>query len=144
MKPSHGSKVDRRREAVRAARSTVDDAGRRLSRIDDQLAADSAQTQEHETALRRAGDEVRHRKKALKAAARKAGQLAGERRRATAAAAEAQQRARTAEEKFDRAVLADLVRRERDRDLAAHPGSGTDDEAAPSSTAADTAARKTA
>jgi chromosome segregation ATPase len=147
------SKLNRRRDKVQSAKTATEAAQRRLDGLDDQLAADAAQAQQHEAALRRASDEVARRKKALKASAKTHQRLAASRKKAAAALAKAQQKAQTAETKYDEAVLATMVRRERDRDLAAHQqptGTTAAVNAAPerpaiaSQTATDTAARKTA
>jgi chromosome segregation ATPase len=122
---SQGSKLDRRREKAKAARATADAAQQRLSGLDDGLAANTAQTRELEIALRRASDEVSRLKKALKASAKKNQQLTASGKKAAASVAKAQQEAYAAESKYDKAVLADMVRRERNRDLAAHEGAST-------------------
>jgi hypothetical protein len=121
------------------------------------LATNAVQNQEHETALRRASDEVRRLKKALKASTNKNQQLTASRKKVAASVAKARQKADAAEDKYDKAVLADMVRKERNRDLAAHDGSatrtasssaepaaGSAPERPDAATAKDTAARKTA
>lgn len=154
---SQGSKLDRRREKARAAKAAADAAQQRLSGLDDGLAVNAAQTQEQETALRRAGDEVSRLKKALKASAKKNRQLTASRKKAAASVAKTQQKADAAEGKYDKALLADMVRKERNRDLAAHEGAaartasssakptvGSPPERPVAATAKNTAARKTA
>jgi chromosome segregation ATPase len=146
------SKLDRRRERAQATKVAAKAAQQRLHRVDDQLAANAAQTREHEAALRTASDEVARRKKALKAAAQNKKRLTANRKKAAGAATRAEQKSTAAEGKYDAAVLADLVRRERDRDLAAHGGAEKTPVAGasapapdkPASVARDTAARKTA
>ena len=154
---SQGSTLDRRREKAKAAKATADAAQQRLSGLDDELAANAAQTQEHETALRRASDEVSRLKKALKASAKKNQQLTASRKKVAASVAKTQQKAYAAENEYDKALLADMVRKERNRDLAAHEGAsartasssanptvGSSPERPVAATAKDTAARKTA
>jgi hypothetical protein len=155
---SEGSTLDRRREKAKAAKATADAAQQRLSGLDDGLAANAAQTQEHETALRRASDEVSRLKKALKASAKKNQQLTASRKKVAASVAKTQQKAYAAEGKYNKALLADMVRKERNRDLAAHEGAsartassssanptlGSSPERPVAATAKDTAARKTA
>ena len=154
---SQGSTLDRRREKAKAAKATADAAQQRLSGLDDGLAANAAQTQEHETALRRASDEVGQLKKALKASAKKNQQLTASRKKVAASVAKTQQKAYAAEGKYNKALLADMVRKERNRDLAAHDGAsartasssanptvGSSPERSVAATAKDTAARKTA
>jgi chromosome segregation ATPase len=114
------SKLDRRREKAQSAKARADAAQQRVSALDGRLAAHAAQTQEHEAALRRAGDEVSRRKKALKASAKQARQLGVARKKAEASAAKARRQTDVAEDRYDKAVLAEMVRRERIRDLAAH------------------------
>ena len=153
---SPGSTLDRRREKAKAAKATADAARQRLSEIDDGLAANTAQTQEQETALRRASDEVSRLKKALKASAKKNQQLTASRKKVAASVAKTQQKAYAAEAKYDKAVLADMVRKERNRDLAAHEGAsartasssanptvGSSPKRQVAAPAKDTAARKT-
>ena len=59
-------------------------------------------------------------KKAIKATGKQKDQLESARKDARRAAAQAQQRAAAAEAKYDRAVLAEIVRREKDHDLSLH------------------------
>lgn len=154
-----GSKLDLRRERLQSAKAAAEGAQKRLRGLDDQLAANETQTREHESALRAASDEVTRRKKALKASAKKQQQLGASRNKVVALVAKARQKAHGAEVNYDKAVLADMVRRERDRDLAAHGRGGNrtaSSSAKPSvdppperpalgtKTATETAARKTA
>ena len=154
---SQGSKLDRRREAAKTAEAAADAAQQKLSGIDDRLAANTAQTQEQETALRRASDEVSRLKKALKASAKKNQQLIASRKKVSASVAKTQQKADAAGGKYDKALLADMVRKERNRDLATHEGASartasssanptvsSSPEPPVAATAKDTAARKTA
>ena len=123
MTKQKGSELDVRRGRAQAAKAAAEAARSRLEQVDDQLNATAAEVREHETALRRASDEVQRRKEAVKAGGRRQKQLTAVRGKVASAVAKAQQKARAAEQKYDKAVLADLVRRERDRDLAAHSDS---------------------
>jgi hypothetical protein len=60
-------------------------------------------------------------KKKVKASVKKQDKLRSARKDARRRAEAATQRANTAEVKYDRAVLADMVRQGKDDDLAAHP-----------------------
>jgi hypothetical protein len=158
-----GSKLDRRRDKSQSAKATAAAAQQRLDGVDSQLAANAAQTQDHEGALRRASDEVKKRKKALKTSAKQHQRLTASRKKAATSVAKAHQKTYAAENKYDKAVLADLVRKERDKDLAAHhggaaqpastgsepsadakPSAGPSPERPVAATATNTAARKTA
>jgi chromosome segregation ATPase len=113
------TKLDRRRDKAQSAKAAADTARQRVSALDDRLAATGAQSKEHEAALRRARDEMSRRKKALKASAKKRDQLRTSRKKAGKAAAKARRRARGAEQRYDQVVLAEMVRREKERDRAA-------------------------
>ncbi len=151
--------LDRRRAKAQAAKEAADAAKQRVSALDDRLVANGTQAQEHETALRQARDEVARQKKAIRASAKLREQLQRARKNAEASAAKARRKAHAAEDKYDKAVLAEMVRREKDQDRAGHrqqpAGSGTGEPAdatmpAPerpaggATSATQTAARKTA
>ncbi len=117
--------LDKRRRKLQTSRSSVESAARALKELDDRLNGNSTEQRKHESALQAALDQVASLKKAIKAAKKQGAKLQTARKRARRDAAKAQQRAATAETKYDRAVLADMLRREKDRDLSAHPSSRT-------------------
>jgi hypothetical protein len=122
---SEQSALGRRREKLHVTRTAAELATRRVAELDKQLDTNSAAQRENEAALQRALDRVATLKKSIKASRRGSGKLHTARRDARRVAARAQQRAATAEAKYDRAVLAEMVRREKDDDLSRHlPGAG--------------------
>jgi hypothetical protein len=114
------SVLDRRRQKMQATRTAAQDAGAAVDELDTRLDTNSSETREHEAALHTALDRVAALKKAIKAAGKQNSRLASSRKDARRAAARAQQRAAGAEARYDRAVLADMLRREKDRDLSVH------------------------
>lgn len=115
-----GTALDRRRAKLQETRAGVEAAGQAVSRLDEQLDGNATKHREHEGALQAALDQVASLKKAIKSVEKESGRLQTGRKRAGRKAAEAGQRAASAEAKYDRAVLADMLRREKDRDLSAH------------------------
>jgi hypothetical protein len=118
------SVLDRRRNKLQVAKAYAASAVSDLRRLDEQLASNDDQRREQEAALQAALDRVVLLKKAIKASIREAGKLRVAREDVGKRAAEAQQRVTAAEARYDRAVLADMVRREKENDLAAHAGTG--------------------
>jgi hypothetical protein len=114
------TQLDYRRETLRtrAARSAASKA--KVTSLDEQLEMNSAARREHEANLQAALDTVAGLKKAIKKADKQRAKLRAARKNARRADAKARQRASTAEAKYDRALLADLVRREKDRDMSQH------------------------
>jgi len=150
------SPLERSRAKSSHARSDLDTARTRLSELDGQLGRNAAQTGTDETALRAAMDEIKRLKKALKDGEKQRRKLLTARKRAADAAEKAEERVRKAEAKYDRAVLADLIQRQKEQDRgtasAKAPANGStvgSAEAAPAedlgtATARETAARTTA
>jgi chromosome segregation ATPase len=144
-----GSKLDRRRTKVQAAKAAADAADARVASFAERITTVETQAAEHEAALRRLGEEVGRRRKALKQAARQRDDLRKARRKAEKGAAKARRKAEAADGKYDQAVLADLVRREKSRDMAVN-GDGSRSAPAPAqpdpgtATATHTAADHTA
>jgi len=116
------SMLDRRRNKLRVAEAAAAGAVSDLRRLDEELASNNDQHREQEASLQAALDRVVWLKKAIKASVKKAGKLRAAREDVGKRAAEAQQRVTAAETKYDRAVLAEMVRREKDNDLDAHAG----------------------
>jgi chromosome segregation ATPase len=126
--------LDRRRDKARAATAAADTARQKVADIDARRTTIDTEIQQHETALQQARDEVKRRTKALKESAGRRDKLRKDRARAVAAATKARRKARAADEKYDRAVLADLLRREKKRDLAEHRSARPDPKPAPART----------
>jgi hypothetical protein len=118
------SVLDRRRNKLQVAKAYAASAVSDLRRLDEQFASNDDQRREQEAALQAAQDRVALLKKAIKASVKEAGKLRAAREDVGKRAAEAQQRVTAAEARYDRAVLADMVRREKENDLAAHAGTG--------------------
>jgi chromosome segregation ATPase len=133
------SRLDRRRGKVQAAKAAADAAQVRVTALDGRLAANAAEAQEHKTALRRLRGEVNRLKEALKVSDKQREQLRAARKKAEAGAAKAQRRSQAADHKYDEVVLAELVRRERDRDLAAASQAQTAGGVTPAATTSETA-----
>ena len=119
------SALNRRREKLQANKAAARAAIDAVADLDARLDHNSSQTRENEAALQAALDQVAALKKAIKATGKQKVQLDSARKDARRAAAQAQQRAAAAEAKYDRAVLAEIVRREKDHDLSLHsPAAG--------------------
>ncbi len=110
--------LDRRRDKAGAAGAAAAVAEAAVTDIDRQLKTLASLTEQQEQALHRAVDEAARLKRSLKAAAKRRTELAKERKQAVAKAARARAKAADAEAKYDRELLADLVRREKEKDRA--------------------------
>lgn len=118
---AEASALGRRRERLQAARSTASAAASVVTGLDSMLVANAGQRRHHEAGLQAARDHVAALKVTINATAKQHDKLRSARKDAGRAAVSAAQRAVIAERKYDRAVLADMVRREKDTDLRAHP-----------------------
>lgn len=108
--------LESRREKLQTTQNAAAAADIEVGSPDEQLETNSR------AELRATLDRVAMLKKAMKAATKERDELRFARKDARRVAAKAQQRAGTAEVRYDRAVLADMLRREKDHDLAAHTG----------------------
>jgi hypothetical protein len=113
------STLDRRRDKAQAAKDAADAVRAGLAELDAKLKAGLALAKQHQDAFRRAQVELTRLKKQLKVAAKDNDKLTAARKKAKAALAKVEVRAKTAETRYDEVVLADIVRREKDRDRAA-------------------------
>ena len=141
------SALDRRRRKFWRARSAADDAAGVVRQLEERIDTNAGRGRTYEANLRAALDEVAGLKKAIKTSAKEADGLRAERKAARERAAEAQQRAERAESKYDEVMLVELLRREKDKDLATYAPSRRErpgDEVSGSTTARTTAARRTA
>jgi chromosome segregation ATPase len=112
------SMVKRRRRKAQAAKAAADTARAGVAELDIRIKTNAAQSRADERALRRAQEEIARLKKAIKAAAKDHARLCSARDKARKDAAKAQRKAGSADAKYDQAVLAEIVRREKERDLA--------------------------
>jgi DNA repair exonuclease SbcCD ATPase subunit len=110
------STLDRRRERSARARQQLDQARDRLADVDKRLSEHAGRASQVEHALRAAQDEVKRLKKALKDGAKERQKLISARKRAGSDVNKAERKAKQSESKYDEAVLAELVRREKSHD----------------------------
>jgi hypothetical protein len=110
--------LDRRRDKAGAAGAAATKAQAAVSDLDRQLETLTSLADQQQQAVRRAAEESDRLKRSIKAAGKRRGELVKERKRAVAKAERARARAASAEAKYDKAVLADLVRREKEKDRA--------------------------
>lgn len=121
--PQTRSTLDRRRNTLQTRRAAAEATAAKVAALDEELNLNAVHTQEFEASLQAALDRVAGLKKGIKAAKKTRARLRAERKDARGADARSRQRADAAESKYDRAVLADMLRREKDRDLSVHAGS---------------------
>lgn len=141
--PKISATLDRRRNALQAARSAAEATGAKVVSLDEALDSNAMRRSEYEANLQVALDRVAGLKKSIKASNQERSKLRTARKAARQADAKARQRADTSEAKYDRAVLADMLRREKDRDLSVHaepPATKPTAAAAPTAATAPTAA----
>jgi hypothetical protein len=116
--------LDRRRDKAQDAKDTADKARDHVADLDARIAANAGQAQRDQAALHQARDEVTRLKRALKAASKEDTVLQTRRKKASTAAVKAEVKAKAAESKYDQAMLADMVRREKARDRSAAAATG--------------------
>jgi hypothetical protein len=114
------ARLDQRRAQLQTARGRSDGAAAAVVSLDTQLRANAAQTSQLEGELAAARDRVAVLKKSIKASQKEGRKLRDGRKDARARAAKAQQRAADVERRYDRAMLAEIVRREKQQDLTQH------------------------
>ncbi|HEY1968258.1 MAG TPA: hypothetical protein VGH89_09945 [Pseudonocardia sp.] len=130
------ARLDRRRAELQAARGRADGAAASVVSLDTQLRANAAQTSQLEGELAAARDRVAVLKKSIKASQKEQRKLRQARKQARVRAAKDQQRASDVERRYDRAMLAEIVRREKQQDLTQHSQSSPAPSAAPAKAAA--------
>jgi chromosome segregation ATPase len=108
--------LDRRRDKAGATGAAAEKARAAVTDLDNQLKTIAGLTEEQQLSLRRATDEAARLKRSLKAAGKRRAELTKQRKKAVARAEKAKERARAAEAKYDKELLADMVRREKERD----------------------------
>jgi chromosome segregation ATPase len=111
--------LDRRRDKAQGAKDTADKARDHVADLDARISTNAGQAQQDQAALHQAQDEVTRLKRALKTAAKEDAVLQTRRKKASTAAVKAEVKAKAAEAKYDQAMLADMVRREKARDRSA-------------------------
>src|SRR5882757_11146935 len=121
---AEAAKLTRRREKMQVARSAAAAATAKLTDLEGQLAALTRLRRQQKAALREAKSQQSVLERAVKASTRQRGALRESRKDARKAAAKAQRRAHEVEARYDRAVLADMVHREKQTDLSTHATSG--------------------
>ena len=114
----HSAQLDRRRDQASAAATAAKKAQKGVTELDSLLKKNASTTRQQTQALRNAVAEVDRLKRALKTATKERGRLTKARSKAAARADKALATSRAAESKYDRSVLADLVRREKAKDRA--------------------------
>jgi chromosome segregation ATPase len=119
------SNLDQRREKLQAMRRAVAATATDVGVLDKKLHKNAAQHRTHEAGLQTALDRVAALKKTIKASKKARDKLSAARKDARRAAAKATHRADTAEAKYDRAVLADILRRQKVADMLLHTDAST-------------------
>jgi chromosome segregation ATPase len=110
----------RRRKRLQAAQADAAATAAAIVELDSELASNAGQRRNYEAGLRDARDHVAALKTTIKATNRERDKLRAARKDARRNAAKAARRAANADAKYDRAVLADMVRREKVTDLSTH------------------------
>jgi chromosome segregation ATPase len=112
------SQLDRRREQATSAARAADKAQSGVTELDNRLQTNTSMTRQQKQALRNAEAEVTRIKRSLKAAAKERDQLTRARKKAVAKVDKARIKAEAADAKYEKSVLADMVRREKIKDRA--------------------------
>jgi chromosome segregation ATPase len=110
--------LDSRRDKAATAASAAAKAQAGVTELDNRLQTSTSLTTQQTQALRNAQAEVNRLKRSLKLTAKERARLTTARKKAAAKAAQARKKQQAAEAKYDKVVLADMVRREKERDRA--------------------------
>jgi hypothetical protein len=135
------TQLDRRREQTAAAKDAEEKARTAVTDLANRLQTNADLTEQQKLALRNAEAEAKRLKRSLKTQQRDRDRLAKAHQKALGKAAKATRRAEDLDDKYSKSVLADLVRREKEKDLKAAGVTPPEPERA---VAADNPARKTA
>jgi len=108
--------LDSRRDKAAAAAAAADKADRGVAELDRQLQANAALARQQKLALRLAKTEAAGLKRSLTGIAKEKTRLTTARKKAAARSKRAMTKRATAEAKYDKALLADMVHREKERD----------------------------
>jgi chromosome segregation ATPase len=145
--------LDRRRDQAAAAADAVEKAEAAVTELDHRLDTNASLTTQQSQALRNAVAEATRLKRALKAGSKEKDRLTKARKKAADRAQRTKAKAKAADDKYSKSVLADLVRREKEKDRAAAgkpaalksvPSPAPERPNAAAESAIGTAARKTA
>jgi hypothetical protein len=112
------SPLDRRRDQASAATAAAEKAQAGVTELDNRLQTNASLTQQHAQALRNAVAEANRLKRALKTAGKERDRLTRARKKAVTRAKASAAKSAAAEAKYSKTVLADLVRREKEKDRA--------------------------
>ena len=112
------SMLDSRRDKAAIAASAAEKAQAGVTELDNRLETNAKLATQQTQALRNAEAEANRLKRSLKLAATERSRLTAARKKAAAKADQARRKQRAAEAKYDKVLLADLVRREKERDRA--------------------------
>jgi chromosome segregation ATPase len=115
------SKLARRRSRLRRARTVAHEADAEVNRLEVELASSLGRTAELQAELAEIRDRAAALKKSIESTRGYQSKLRAARTQAGRDSAKARQRAAAVEQKYDRALLADMIKREKRRDLAEHP-----------------------
>jgi hypothetical protein len=110
--------LDRRRDRAADAARSAEQAQAGVTELDHRLQTNASMTTQQKQALRNAEAEVARLKRALKTGAKERDRLTRAHKKAADRAGRAQAKSKAAEAKYDKSLLADLVRREKAKDLA--------------------------
>ena len=121
---AEAAKLTHRRRQMHVANSAATAATAKLTKLEARLESLVLQRRQQKIALREAKNRQTALKKAIKASGKQREELRGSVKSARKAVAKAQRNAHEVEVKYDRAVLSDLVRREKRSDLSTHPARG--------------------
>jgi chromosome segregation ATPase len=116
------SPLDRRRDRAAAAAGAAEKAQAAVTELDHRLETNASLITQQSQALRNALAEASRLKRALKAGAKERDRLAKARKKAAGRAEQSTVKAKAADDKYSQAVLADLVRREKEKDRAEAAG----------------------
>ena len=112
------SMLDSRRDKAATAANAAEKAQAGVTELDNRLQTNASLTTQQIQALRNAEAEANRLKRSLKLIAEERTRLTAARKKAVAQAAQAQKKQQAAEAKYDKIVLAEIVRREKERDRA--------------------------
>ena len=109
------STLDSRRDKVTAATTAAEQAEEGVAQLDHRLQANATLAKQQKQVLRNAKAEIARLKLALTGIEQEKAQLTTARKKAVARAKRARNKREKAEAKYDRLLLADIVRREKER-----------------------------
>ncbi|MGX6606649.1 hypothetical protein ACWKSP_31675 [Micromonosporaceae bacterium Da 78-11] len=122
------TQLDRRRQQSATAETAAEKARKALTELDQRLHTNVELTRQQTQALRNAEAEARRLKRSLKTQSRDQARLTKARQKAAAKVDKTRSRAAALDEKYSKSLLADLIRREKEKDrAAAQPATPTTD-----------------